>query len=59
LELFFTISIEKRITNTKKPTMTAMARHILVKNKEDAEKLKQRLSKGEAFDVLAKKTFDL
>ena len=35
--------------------MTAMARHILVKNKEDAEKLKQRLSKGETFDVLTKK----
>ena len=35
--------------------MTAMAKHILVKNKEDAEKLKKRLSKGEAFDVLAKK----
>lgn len=35
--------------------MTAMARHILVKQKEDAEKLRQRLAKGEAFDVLAKK----
>jgi peptidyl-prolyl cis-trans isomerase C len=35
--------------------MTAMARHILVKHKDDAEKIKQRLSKGESFDVLAKK----
>jgi peptidyl-prolyl cis-trans isomerase C len=35
--------------------MIAMARHILVKQKEDAEKLRQRLLKGEDFDVLAKK----
>ena len=35
--------------------MSAMARHILVKQKDEAEKLKQRLSNGEKFDVLAKK----
>lgn len=35
--------------------MIAMARHILVKQKADAEDLKKRLSKGESFDVLAKK----
>jgi peptidyl-prolyl cis-trans isomerase C len=34
--------------------MAAMARHILVKHKDDAEKIKQRLVKGEPFDVLAK-----
>jgi len=34
---------------------TAMARHILVKTSEEAEKLKQRLSKGEDFGKLAKK----
>ncbi len=34
---------------------TAMARHILVKTKEEAEKLKQRLTKGEDFARLAKK----
>jgi peptidyl-prolyl cis-trans isomerase C len=35
--------------------MVAMARHILVKQKGDAENIKQRLVKGESFDVLAKK----
>ena len=35
--------------------MAAMARHILVKQKDDAEKIKQRLAQGESFDVLAKK----
>jgi len=34
---------------------SAMARHILVKQKDEAEKLKQRLLNGEKFDVLAKK----
>ena len=33
----------------------AMARHILVKTKEESEKLKQRLNNGEEFDKLAKK----
>lgn len=33
----------------------AMARHILVKSKEQAEELKQRLARGEVFDKLAKK----
>jgi len=33
----------------------AMARHILVKTKEEAELIKQKLVKGEAFDKLAKK----
>ena len=33
----------------------AMARHILVKTKEEAEGLKQRLAKGEDFAKLAKK----
>ena len=33
----------------------AMARHILVKSKEEAEKLKQRLAKGEDFAKLARK----
>ena len=35
--------------------MKAQARHILVKTAEEAEQLKQRIAKGEAFDVLAKK----
>ena len=35
--------------------MKAQARHILVKTAAEAEQLKQRLAKGEAFDVLAKK----
>ena len=35
--------------------MKAQARHILVKTAEEAESLKQRIAKGEAFDVLAKK----
>lgn len=33
----------------------AMARHILVKTKEEAEAIKQRLTKGEDFAKLAKK----
>lgn len=33
----------------------ASARHILVKNREEAEKLKQRIAKGEDFGQLAKK----
>jgi len=33
----------------------AMARHILVKSKEEAEKIKQRLINGEDFGKLAKK----
>ena len=33
----------------------AMARHILVKTKEESEKLKQRLDNGEDFDKLTKK----
>ena len=33
----------------------AMARHILVKTQEQAQALKERLKKGDAFDVLAKK----
>ncbi len=33
----------------------AMARHILVKTKEESEKLKQRLASGEDFSKLAKK----
>ena len=32
-----------------------MARHILVADKEEAEKLKQKLSEGADFEVLAKK----
>ncbi|TWI47261.1 peptidyl-prolyl cis-trans isomerase C [Pseudomonas duriflava] len=35
--------------------MKAMAKHILVKTEEEAAGLRQRLDKGEAFDVLAKK----
>ena len=34
---------------------SAMARHILVKQKDKAEELKARILKGEAFDKLAKK----
>ncbi|WP_328488185.1 MULTISPECIES: peptidylprolyl isomerase [Dasania] len=34
---------------------TALARHILVSSKDEAEKLKQRLAKGEDFAKLAKK----
>lgn len=34
---------------------TAMARHILVKQKDQAEKIKQRLLNGEDFSTLAKK----
>ncbi|MEH6472596.1 MAG: peptidylprolyl isomerase [Halopseudomonas sp.] len=33
----------------------AMARHILVKTKEQAEQLKQKLAKGADFALLAKK----
>lgn len=33
----------------------AMARHILLKSKEEAEKIKQRLEKGEDFAKLARK----
>ena len=33
----------------------ACARHILVKSKLEAEKLKQRIAKGEDFALLAKK----
>lgn len=35
--------------------MKAQARHILVRTAEEAEALRQRLAKGEAFDVLARK----
>ncbi|MFF7709157.1 peptidylprolyl isomerase [Pseudomonas sp. NPDC007930] len=35
--------------------MKAQARHILVKTSDEAEALKLRLAKGEAFDVLARK----
>lgn len=34
---------------------TAMARHILVKTKEEAEAIKVKLDKGDDFDKLAKK----
>lgn len=34
---------------------TASARHILVKTKEEAEKIKQQLDKGSDFGKLAKK----
>ena len=34
---------------------TALARHILVKTKEQAEQIKKRLDKGEDFAKLAKK----
>ncbi len=35
--------------------VSAMARHILVKHKSDAEQIKQRLTKGEPFEKAAKK----
>ena len=35
--------------------MKAMAKHILVKTSDEADALRKRLEKGEAFDVLAKK----
>jgi len=34
---------------------SAMAKHILVKTRDEAEVLKQRLAKGEDFALLAKK----
>jgi len=34
---------------------SAMAKHILVKTKDEAEQLKQRLAKGEVFGKLARK----
>ena len=34
---------------------SAMAKHILVKSKDEAEQLKQRLAKGEDFAKLARK----
>lgn len=37
---------------------TAIARHILVKTREQAEALKQRLDKGESFAALAKQYSD-
>lgn len=33
----------------------ALARHILVRTIDEAERLKERIAQGEAFDVLAKK----
>ena len=33
----------------------AMARHLLVKTEAEAAQLKQRIAKGEAFDVLVRK----
>ncbi|MBA1242297.1 peptidylprolyl isomerase [Pseudomonas japonica] len=35
--------------------MKAQARHILVRTAQEAETLRQRLAKGEPFDVLARK----
>lgn len=35
--------------------MKAQARHILVRTAQEAEALRQRLAKGEAFDLLARK----
>lgn len=34
--------------------MKAQARHILVKTAEEAEQLKQRIAKGEAFDEIGR-----
>jgi peptidyl-prolyl cis-trans isomerase C len=34
---------------------TAMAKHILVKQKSEADALKKRIDQGESFEVLAKK----
>lgn len=34
---------------------TALARHILLKTKDQADQLKQRLSRGDDFSALAKK----
>jgi peptidyl-prolyl cis-trans isomerase C len=38
-----------------KPAKTACARHILVKTREEAERIKKRLDNGEDFGKLAKK----
>ena len=38
---------------------SAMAKHILVKTKDEAEQLKQRLARGEGFGKLAEKAFYL